>query len=131
MAQIALVNPQLLVNNIAIPYVPNSLKFDLGLGEQDVKATAGGGGTAETVYFNNVEANVGMVSFEMYSTDVSVELHEDWKSLGDGNGIEIVGEGGVTVTYQRMAQTSKVEIEVGNDKMVTFEFKGAIAIVGS
>ena len=128
MAQVALVNPQLIINNIAIPFVPNSLKFDLGLGEQDVKATAGGGGTSETVYFQNVETNIGFVSFEMYSTDVAIEAHKDWKVLANLNVIQINGEDDVSITYQNMAQTNKVEIEVGNDKMITFEFKGEIAI---
>lgn len=128
MGQTALVNPQILINNIAIPYVPNSLKFDLGLGEQDVKATSGGGGSSETVYFNNIESNFGMVSFEMYSTDITLELHKAWKALENVNAIELIAEDGVTVMFPNMAQTNKVEIEVGNDKMVTFEFKGGIAI---
>lgn len=128
MSQIALVNPQIVINNIPIPYVPNSLKFDLGLGEQNVKAVAGGGGTSDSVFFSNVETNIGMVSFEMFSTSLSVELHKDWKALSNANFIDLIGEGNVTIPFQSMAQTSKVEFEVGNDKMVTFEFHGGPAI---
>ncbi len=128
MAQIALVNAQILINNIAIPYVPNSLKFDLGLGEQNVKAVAGGGGTSDSVYFTDVETNVSKVTFEMYSTDVSVEVHKDWKALGNLSVIQINGENNVTIFFQNMAQTNRVEFEVGNDKMVTFDFQGDPAI---
>lgn len=128
MAQTALVNSQLLINNIAIPYVPNSLKFDLGLGEQDVKATAGGGGSSESVYFENVETNISMASFEMYSTDLSVEVHKDWKALKNLNTLEIIDPSGVSITFPFMAHTNKTEFEVGSDKMVTLEFKGDPAI---
>ena len=128
MTQTALVNAQILINNIAIPYVPNSLKFDLGLGEQNVKAVAGGGGTSDSVYFQDVETNIGKVSFEMFSTDLSVETHKDWKALGNANVIQINGENDVTIFFSFMAQTNRVEFEVGNDKMVSFEFMGNPAI---
>ena len=128
MAQIALVNPQIIINNIAIPYVPNSLKFDLGLGEQNVKAVAGGAGTSSSVYFNDIETSFSKVTFEMFTTDLSIETHKDWKALENANVIEIIGEGGVTVTFPFMAHTNRVEFEVGNDKMVSLEFMGDPAI---
>jgi len=124
----ALVNPQIIVNNIAIPYVPNSLKIDLGLGEQNVKAVGGGGATVDSVYFDDVENSVSKVEFEMYTKDLSIELHQDWKALGNANTIEVVEPGGVTINFPFMAHTNRVEFEVGNDKMVTITFMGNPAI---
>ena len=124
----ALVNPQIIINNTAIPYVPNSLKIDLGLGEQDVKAVAGGGGTTDSVYFENVESNISKVAFEMYTKDLSIELHQDWKALGNANTVEVVEPNGVAMSFPFMAHTNKVEFEIGNDKMVSIEFMGNPAV---
>jgi len=124
----ALVNPQIIINNIAIPFVPNSAKIDLGTGEQNVKAVAGGGAVVDTVYFNDVENSVSKVEFDMYVTDVTIELHQDWKSLGNGNTIEVVEVNGITATFPFMAHTNRVEFAIGNDKMVTITFMGNPAI---
>lgn len=129
MSTIALVNPQLLINNIAIPFVPNSLKFDLGLGEQSVKSVAGGAGTVDTVYFENVETKIGKITFEMFTTAIAITVHQDWKALGNANVIELVASNiNTSITFQFMAQINRVEFEVGNDKMVSFEFEGNPAI---
>jgi len=128
MTQTALVNGQLLINNIAIPYVPNSFKFDLGLGEQNVKAVAGGGGTSDGVYFADVETKISKCSFEMYSTSLALELHKEWKALGNAIVIEYTGANDVVMYFNFMAHTNRVEFETGNDKTVSFEFCGNPAI---
>jgi hypothetical protein len=128
MSQISLVNPQLVINNISVDYVPNSLDIDLGLGEQSVKALAGGGGTVDTVFFNNIESNIGIVKFDRYSTNVNMTFLQDWKALGDANTIQVQGEGNVVVTFQFMALTNRVEVMIGNEKQTSFEFQGNPAI---
>jgi hypothetical protein len=126
---IALTNSQVVVNGITYTYVPNTLDVDPGRGEQDVKATGGGGGSSETVYFKNVESNIGMVKFELYTRDVDFTAHDLWKSLGNLNVILVIDpDSDLVLTYQNMANTNLVSFPIGNDKTVPFEFKGNPAI---
>lgn len=130
MSKIGLTNSQVSINNIAIPIVPNSLKIDLGLGEQNVKATGGGGGNSETVYFEDASTNIGCVKFEMYSTKLTLEFHQDWKALTNANFIQVIDKSGVSTSFPFMAHTNRVEIEIGSDKTVPIEFEGGVAISG-
>ncbi len=128
MTQVAVVNPQIIINNIGVRYVPNSLDVDLGLGEQSVKALAGGGGTVSTVFFNNIESNIGIVKFDLYSVNITAIFIQDWKTLGNANTIQVQGEGDTVFSFQFMALTNRVDFMIGNEKQTSFEFQGNPAI---
>jgi hypothetical protein len=128
MSKIAIVIPQLIINNLAIEYVPNSLEVDLGLGEQGVKALSGGAGIIDTVYFKNSESNIGGVKFKRYSRDETILLMQDWKALGNVNLIQVQAETGNVFTFQFMALTNRIELMIGSEETTQFEFQGNPAI---
>lgn len=129
MSQRALTNSQIIVNGITYTYVPNTLDVDPGRGEQDVKATGGGGGASETVYFENVESNIGCVKFELFTRAVDFTAYDLWKALGNLNVILVIDpKSNLTLTFEGMANTNLVSFPIGNDKTVPFEFKGDPAV---
>lgn len=129
MSQRALTNSQIIVNGITYTYVPNTLDVDPGRGEQDVKATGGGGGASETVYFENVESNIGCVKFELFTRAVNFTAYDLWKTLGNLNVILVIDpKSNLSLTFTGMANTNLVSLPIGNDKTVPFEFKGDPAI---
>jgi hypothetical protein len=128
MSKSTIVSPQLIINNLAIQYVPNSVEIDLGLGEQSVKALSGGAGITDTAYFKNSESNIGIVKFKRYSRDETILLLQDWKALENANLIQVQAETGQVFTFQFMALTNRVELMIGNEETTQFEFQGNPAI---
>lgn len=123
-----LANPTLVVNNVAIPIVPNSLKFKGGQGEQDVLVQSAGGGSVQTVYSENVETNMSLVAFSIRNTPENIEIQLDWKTLKNANAIEITGDGGFSRSFNNMAHTNDPDINLGADTPIDIEFKGDPAV---
>ena len=126
-----LTDATVLVNNEAHSIVPNSLVFNEGLGEQQVRAMSAGGGKTEQVYARNLESNVGMVKFELPTTPRNIEIAKQWKQNGNGNVVAIAGttpDGDVTRTFTQAALTNNYEIEVGTETSIEIEFHSNPAI---
>ena len=128
MADKVIANPTIVINNVAIPIVPNSLKFKSGKGEQDVFAQSAGGSSTQAVFSENVETNISMVAFSIRNTPGNIELQSDWKDLKNANAIEITGDGGFSRSFNNMAQTSDPDINLGADTPIDIEFKGDPAV---
>lgn len=128
MADKELANPTLVINNVTIPIVPNSLKFKSGKGEQDVFTQSSGGSATQAVFSKNVESNISMVAFSIRNTPANIELQSDWKDLENANAIELTGDGGFSRSFNNMAQTSDPDINLGADTPIDIEFKGDPAV---
>lgn len=121
----------LLVNNEAVAYLPNTLSFTEGLGEQQVRAVAVGRGKTEQVYAQNLESNFSMVKFELPTTPENVELARAWKTNGNQNVVQIAGrtaEGEVTRTFTGAALIGNYEVPIGTETNVEIEFHANAAI---
>lgn len=123
MAQIAVSNPQVVINNIAIPVVPNSVKYTEGKGEQQQRVQSAGGGNVDPVFSDNVETHLSKVMFSIINTAENIELIRGWKTLQNANAISITGDG-LNRSFSAMAVINDYEVALGADTMIELEFSG-------
>lgn len=125
---IQLSDASLLINNEVVPYVPNTLAFTEGFGEQTVRAAVIGNGKVEQVYSRNAETAVGRVKFELHTTPDNVKLARQWKSRGNRNVVQIVGitDDGeeITRTFSASAVTNDYEVQIGSETTIEIEIMG-------
>jgi len=115
------------VNNVGVNIVPNSLSFDEGFGEQSVLVQSAGNGKLSTVYSNDVETSVGMVKFSMRSTVDNIALARKWKSNGNRNAVAVIAQtadGSLTRNFSGMALVSNYEVQLSADGVLDLEFRG-------
>jgi len=128
---IQLTDATFIVNNEAVPTIPNSIAFTEGLGEQSMKAASIGGGAVEPIYANDLETAFSMSKAELPSTPELIELVKIWKTNRNNNVVQIVGEtpeGTLTRTFARAALTSDYEVGIGTDATIPVEFKSISAV---
>jgi len=119
-------DPSIVINNVAVAIVPNSVEFDEGFGEQDVLVQSAGGGSLQQVYANNVETNLGMVKFQMRSTTQNIELVRGWKANGNRNVVVITAktdDGTLARSYTQAAITNNYTVKLAADGVIDVEFK--------
>jgi len=115
-------DPSVVVNDITVNVVPNSVSYKSGNGEQSVKVQSAGNGLVSVVTSTNVETKKGMVKFSVYSTEQAIALKELWQSNGGGNVIEL---GSVNLTMSQGTMVNDPEITLSDDGKVELEFQGA------
>lgn len=126
-------NVTLNINNSPTGYVPNSLSYEEGLGEQSISTQSAGGGIVQTVYSNNVETNKSMVKFTMFSagdaTSNNIDLIKTWKQNGSANAITISDtSSGFTRTFQNMALVNNYTVNLQDQGKIEVEFQGDPAV---
>jgi len=115
------------VNNVGVNIVPNSLSFDEGFGEQSVLVQSAGNGKLSTVYSNDVETSVGMVKFSLRATVDNIALARKWKSNGNRNAVAVIAQtadGSLTRNFSGMALVSNYEVQLSADGVLDLEFRG-------
>ena len=127
MPEIAVSNPQVVINNIAVPVVPNSVKYTEGTGEQNVRVQSAGGGNVDTVYSDNVETHVSKVMFTLINTPANIKLAREWKKNRNANAISITGDG-LNRSFSGMAIINDYEVNLGADTVIDLEFNGNPAV---
>lgn len=129
MASRAISTPSVIINNIPIGIVPNSLKFTEGFGEQTMRTQSAGGGTVDVVYSLNAESLMSKVSFEMINTAENVALARGWKSNLNDNAISLIDSAtGFSRNFANMALTTDYEVNLGADTTISIEFMGDRAV---
>ncbi len=111
-------NPVVMVNNVQVAVKPNSVVYDEGLGEQNLRAASTGGNQVEQVYSENVESNFGMVKFEMPATIDNIANQRAWKINKNANLIQLMGntpEGDFSRTFTQAALLNPIEVPLGSD----------------
>jgi len=122
---IQLSNAAVLVNDEVVTIVPNSLKFNEGQGEKQVRAGSTGGGGVEQIFSENVEDALGKVSFSIHTTPANVELQRKWQANKNRNVVTIAGstdEGEVTRTYTQAAVVNDPDVEVASEGVIALEW---------
>lgn len=122
-----LTNPVLEINNLPTFIVPNSLSYKDGFGEQTV-STQVAGNTIQTVYSDNAESKIGFLKFSLHPTPQNVELVRGWKVNKDRNAATISGAGGFSRSFNNLAVTNDVEVNLGSDATIDVEMMGDPAI---
>lgn len=123
----ALSNPSVLINNISVPVVPNSVSYTEGKGEQTVRVQSAGGGSVQSVFSNNVETNLSMVKMSLFPTAENIALILTWKNNANANAISITGSG-LTRSFANATLTSDYEVQLGSDTQIDLEFKADAAV---
>lgn len=119
------------VNNEAVPTVPNTINFTEGLGEQTIKSASIGGGNVEPIYANDLNSNFSTIKVDVPSTVDMINLIRQWKLNRNNNVIQIIGEtidGTMTRTFSRAALTGNYEVSLGADGNISLEFKAMPAV---
>lgn len=127
MPQIAVTNPAVVINNLAVPVVPNSVKYVEGFGEQSVSVQSAGGGNIDTVFSDNVETHIGKVMFSIKNTADNIALVRGWKVNKNANAITITGDN-LNRAFSGMALISDYEVPLGADVVIEVEFHGNPAV---
>jgi hypothetical protein len=124
---IALSNPTVLINNISVAVVPNSVSYTEGKGEQTVRVQSAGGGSVQSVLSNNVETNLSTVKMSLFPTAENIALILTWKNNANENAISITGSG-LTRSFTNATLTSDYEVQLGSDTQIDLEFKSDAAV---
>lgn len=124
---IALSNPTVLINNLAVAVVPNSVTYTQGKGEQTVRVQSAGGGSVQSVFSNNVETNLSTVKMSLFPTAENIALIDGWKDNGNSNAISITATG-LTKSFANAALINDYEVSLGSDTQIDIEFKTDAAV---
>lgn len=129
MANRAISTPSVIINNIPVSIIPNSLKYTEGLGEQTMRTQSAGGGSVDVVYSVNAESLMSTLSFEIINTAENIQLARGWKSNRNDNAISLIDNAtGFSRNFANMALTSNYEVNLGSDTTIAIEFMGNAAV---
>lgn len=125
---VALANPTVIINNLSVPVVPNSVMFTEGLGTQKVRVQSSGGGAVQSVVSNDVETNLSDFKLSIYPTADNIELIRGWKVNTGLNAISCTADGGFSRSISNATVVNDYEVKMGADTNIEVEFKGDAAI---
>lgn len=123
----ALVNPNLVVNNEPVAYKPNSMSYNDGFAEVNVRTKTTGGGNVQTIATQDVETKRGMIKFTILSEAESVERIKEWMENLQNNVIEI-SQDGFTRTFTSAIVINRPDVATGMDGEIEVEFESEPAI---
>ncbi len=119
-------NPALVINNVPITYIPNTLKYKEGIGDVTVKTQTAGGRSIDIITSYDITTARSMVSFDMASTLVNVEQARQWKirsTTGQFNAIRLTDAQGFSRSFRQATMTSDPEVGLGNDGTLSISFE--------
>jgi len=122
-----LANVAVIVNNMAVSIVPNSLGYNEGLGEQKPKVAAAGGGQVDILIADDVSTHIGKVKFELYPTASNITLVRGWKVNGSANVVKLTDNDSFHKTFTKQTLVNDPDIKLSSDGNIQVEFKGAAA----
>ena len=114
-----------LVNNSPVGIIPNSLTYDEGLGEQNMRVASLGGGQTDSIYSNNIELSFSKIMFEIPVTVQNIALARAWKVNRNNNVVQIVSQtpdGKLTKTFTQAALLNNYEVPLGAETNIALEF---------
>ena len=127
MGKKTLSTPQVIINNIVYPIVPNTLTYTGGKGEYNVRGSSVGAELTEVVFSENAEEKISKCNFEIYPTAENIKSAEEWKAALNDNLIELVGDD-FNKTFTNMALVNDYEVNLGADTTISLEFAGDPAV---
>lgn len=120
----------LYANNENIPYIPNSLVYDLGTAERVVTSQVIGNGATVNVATENYETAKGMIKFDLKSTSENEAFVLTWISNFDANVFKVVSSDGRARIFQSATVINKPEFDTGSDGVISVEIESAPVAVG-
>jgi hypothetical protein len=127
MAEKIISNPQVLVNDELILFVPNSLKYIKNTAKTNVKSLTGGGNSVITVHSKDISEATGKVTFSIKATSRSIELLDIWANNTAENVIEISSSNGdIALAFTGMSLEEIPDLEFGADAEIEVTFLGDV-----
>lgn len=124
----ALANPQININNVNIRIVPNSLRYDGGEGEVNVRTASAGGNSVESVHTSNAETKIGKVMFDVFLDNELDSFIALWKDDIGANSISFserfTNGSALNRSFDRMSLVNNVERNASADGVTSLEFEG-------
>ena len=122
--------PSVIIDNEVIAIVPNSFKFNLGLGAKNVRVASSGGDATEIVSTDNVEEKKGKASFSIISDPEKLQdIVQKLKTWGKGKHvIQGINNFGFEITIAEARLVTSPDIETGADSVIELEWEGKEAI---
>lgn len=117
-------NVAILVNNDIIAYEANTLSYDDGFGEFNVRNAVVGGGQTEQVFSEDLATRFSMVKFSLPSTEDSAALIREWKSNRNNNVVELMSAtgGNFTRVFTQASIKGNPEVNLSTDGTIEVEF---------
>ena len=118
-------NVAIFVNNDVIAYEANTLSYDDGFGEYNVRNAVVGGGQTEQVFSEDLATRFSMVKFSLPSTDDSAKLIREWKNNRNDNVVELMSSAGGNFTrvFTQASIQGNPEVNLSTDGTVEVEFR--------
>lgn len=113
----------LIIDNLVVNYVPNSLRFSEGKGEQKLRVQTSGGGSVQQVLTEDITKKQSTVKFKVEPTAANIDFFRAIKSDLDGHVITISGPE-ITRTVTSAILVNDYEIALGMDEEIELEFIG-------
>ncbi len=120
---IALLDPQITINNEVIQIVPLSAVLKLGLGEDSVEVVSAGNGNTDIVVGSNVETRKGMLTVGLNNTNQNIDLVTRFKHLKSELTISI-SEGSFNKILRKGTIINEPEFTFSNDSNISVEIEG-------
>jgi hypothetical protein len=117
-----LANPAVLINNNAVPIIPNTFRYTEGLGDQKVEATSAGGNAIAAVYALDVATRISSCHFEIANTEYNIELARQWKLNGNLNVITVTGDT-FSRTFTSASLVNDYEVSLGSDANIPIDWR--------
>jgi len=121
------VDATLIIDNNVIGYVPNTLSYTEGLGEQKLRVQTSGGGSVQQVVSEDATKKQSMVKFHVEVTAGNIELLRAIKANQDGHVITL-STTGFTRTITGAIMVNDYSVKLGVDDTIEVEFVGNAAI---
>jgi hypothetical protein len=121
-------DPRVLINGEPVVVKGSSVEYDLGEGEQNVRAASYGDGRVVSVHTENIETKTGKIKFICYPTQEQDRLISKWKRGIGTNVIELTQNfkngDSIEILFQSMSFTNEVNRTTGSEGEVALEAKG-------
>lgn len=117
-------NIAVLVNNDIIAYEANTLSYDDGFPEANVRNAVVGGGQTEQIFSEDLATQFGMVKFSLPSTAGNAKLVREWKNNKNNNVVELMSAtgGDFTRNFTQASVQGKPEVNLSTDGNVEILF---------
>lgn len=122
-----LVDPTIIIDNLVVAYIPNSLELTEGFGEQKLRIQTGGGGSRQQVLADDVSKKQSNVKFKMEPTADNIDFLRAIKSNLDGHVITISAPD-MTRTITGALLVNDYVVKMGAEGEIDLEFVGNSAI---
>ena len=121
-----LADATIMVNDSIINYVPDSIEFDEGLGEQKSLPVSEGGGRVSQIFSNDLTTNFASISWQMRTTVDNVEQVKEWKENKNRNVVNLAAEdpdgNDVTRVFTQALLGGNYKIQIQSEGVMDIEF---------